>query len=465
MKRKFVAFVLCLVMLSGLPSAAAAGKAELQQESADRLHTLGLFQGVGTKADGTPEYALDRALSRQEAVTMLVRLLGKEQEALADPLPHPFADVDAWAAPYVGYAYDNGLTNGISATTFGGAQPVTAAQYLTFVLRALGYVSGVDFEWDAAWEMTDVIGMTNGEYGAENNGEFLRGDAVFVSENVLSANKKDGSTTLLEQLIADGAVGEQSETSSMADDAYMDFAREIIMDGKRPVTVSLDEDDMMGRTALLPYFEEYDGFAGSGETLENALQQALTGYLKVCLDGDYSDGYIGTPSFRSWNNAVDAFLLTDTKGTIVAYGVRTYKTQKDFTLYFCDLDSRDFMDAQVETVMEMVDRVKKLPCEAWREGDRYVYYFPELPEEAVWFESGLYGSRSATSKKGYDIERQLYTRWSSIQAGQRPEKAVQEIYTCDAFYTEYKGTAYQLFFFMNEKYELIAYSIGEIEIN
>ena len=57
----------------------------------------------------------------------------------------PFTDVADWAKPYVGYAYANGLTAGVSQTRFGSESSVTAAQFLTFVLRALGYESGKDF--------------------------------------------------------------------------------------------------------------------------------------------------------------------------------------------------------------------------------------------------------------------------------------------------------------------------------
>ena len=51
---------------------------------------------------------------------MLVRLLGKEEEALAGNWDLPFTDVSKTSAayPYIGYAYANGLTNGTSATTF-----------------------------------------------------------------------------------------------------------------------------------------------------------------------------------------------------------------------------------------------------------------------------------------------------------------------------------------------------------
>ena len=119
MKRRFLTVILLLCFLLSL-MLPAHGYDE-QQVAADRLYTLRLFNGVGTKDDGTPDYALERSLSRQEAVTMLVRLLGAEEEAKNGSWYLPFTDVDNWAIPYVGYAYANGLTNGISDTAFGGS--------------------------------------------------------------------------------------------------------------------------------------------------------------------------------------------------------------------------------------------------------------------------------------------------------------------------------------------------------
>ena len=65
---------------------------------------------------------MDRAPTRQEAVVMLVRLLGQEKTAQNGAYQHPFTDVASWASPYVGYAYQNGLAQGIGVTTFGGQQ-------------------------------------------------------------------------------------------------------------------------------------------------------------------------------------------------------------------------------------------------------------------------------------------------------------------------------------------------------
>lgn len=69
---------------------------------------------------------------------------------------------------------------------------------MTFVLRALGYSSDSDFAWNAAWELTDELGITNGEYDASS--DFTRGDAVIVSANALDVTLKDGSKTLLEAI-------------------------------------------------------------------------------------------------------------------------------------------------------------------------------------------------------------------------------------------------------------------------
>ena len=166
--------------------------------AANKLNSLGLFNGVGTNADGTPNYDLDRAPTRAEAVTMLVRLLGQETAAQNGNWSIPFRDVESWARPYVGYAYANGLTSGTSATTFSGNESVSATQYLTFVLRALGYSSGSDFAWDSAWTLTDKLGITRGQYGAAS--WFTRGDAAIVSAAALNATLKNSSITLLQTI-------------------------------------------------------------------------------------------------------------------------------------------------------------------------------------------------------------------------------------------------------------------------
>ena len=176
------------------------------KSAADTLYELGLFSGTGTNTDGSPIYELDRAPTRAEAITMLVRLLGKADEAMAGNWTHPFTDVPSWATPFVGYAYANGLTSGMDATTFGTGLPVTATQYLTFVLKALGYDSSTDFKWDAAWELSDRLGLTSGQYSSASNNSFLRGNVVSISVSALSSTFKDSKTTLFDSLKSAGEI-------------------------------------------------------------------------------------------------------------------------------------------------------------------------------------------------------------------------------------------------------------------
>ncbi len=209
--KRILSLVLILAMFSAIvPTALAASDDAVT--AANALYELGLFQGTGTNADGTPNFDLDRVPTRNEAVTMLVRLLGKEEEAKSGTWNIPFTDVADWAKPYVGYAYANGLTTGTGATTFGGSTAISASQYITFVLRALGYESGTDFQWDKAWELSDSIGLTNSQYKSDRI-PFLRGDVAIISNNALSV-KLNGFAVTLAQAIGLTLMPSTTEQSS-----------------------------------------------------------------------------------------------------------------------------------------------------------------------------------------------------------------------------------------------------------
>ena len=212
MKRKWIAaFLTCVMMFALSVTAFAATPAAT---AAQKLDDLGLFEGVGGTGS-TPNYDLNRAPTRAEAVTMLVRLLGKEKEAQNSSYSAPFTDVADWAKPYVNYAYKNGLTNGTSATTFSGWTSIKPTEYLTFVLRALGYTSGTDFQWNSAWTLTDKLGITQGQYNANTAG-FSRGNVASISFDALSASKKNTTTPLYQSLINAGVFTEaQAKTAGL----------------------------------------------------------------------------------------------------------------------------------------------------------------------------------------------------------------------------------------------------------
>ena len=94
---------------------------------------------------------------------MLVRLLGAEEEAQALEYTAPYTDLEGWEAPYVQYLYDNGLTNGTSATTFEPEGQCSAQMYTTVLLRALGYSDAADgdFTYADAVDFGTSIGLVD----------------------------------------------------------------------------------------------------------------------------------------------------------------------------------------------------------------------------------------------------------------------------------------------------------------
>jgi len=191
-----LALLLAVMLLTALPVLAADSA---QQEAADALHSLGLFQGTDAG------YELDRAPTRAESLVMLIRLLGKESEALAYAGDCPLTDVSGrWMAPYVGWAYAEGLTDGMTETSFEPDLTAEGRMYAAFVLRALGYRdSEGDFSYSGAVSAAAELGIAPAE---GYTGAFTRGDAVLMSYEALSVPCKGRGETLLETLIAAGAV-------------------------------------------------------------------------------------------------------------------------------------------------------------------------------------------------------------------------------------------------------------------
>lgn len=197
----FLVFIICFSVMS--PSALAASRdTSLEQELATDLKALSLFKGVSDT-----NFDLNRAPTRTETIVMLIRVLGKESEALNGSWAHPFTDVETWANKYVGYAYQKGLTKGVSDTQFGSGN-ATAATYLTFVLRALGYsdTNGADFTFDNPYTLAKSISILPGRV---DTSEFLRADVVLISYSALPVKLKGSSQALCDKLINDAVFTKQ----------------------------------------------------------------------------------------------------------------------------------------------------------------------------------------------------------------------------------------------------------------
>ena len=199
MKRLVTLLVTALLMTAALCVSASAAD---YQSAAEDLSAIGMFRG--TVSGG---FELDRAPKRSEAAIMLVRLYGAEEEAAAayqsGEISHPFKDVGPIASPYVAWLYTKGITKGATATTFNSNAACTDKNYVVFLLRALGYEDGKDFQYAESLTFAEKLGFYQADYF---EGPFLRDDLAAITLQALATDKKGGETYLLKSLIDSSAV-------------------------------------------------------------------------------------------------------------------------------------------------------------------------------------------------------------------------------------------------------------------
>lgn len=197
MKRTLSLF-LALALLCGV-LALPASAAVTNYTAANVLYELGLFQGVGMSTSGSPDFALDKTATRGEAAVMLVRLLGAEQEAQSRHYKHGFTDVPSWASDYIGYVKVKDITKGVSAKEFGSDMTITSSQFVTLVLRALGYAN-VDYK--NPFPTAKTAGLTC----PSSTTTFTRGDMAVVCYSALFCKMSGKTQTLSQQLLSNGAI-------------------------------------------------------------------------------------------------------------------------------------------------------------------------------------------------------------------------------------------------------------------
>ena len=283
--KKTLATVVIVVILAF--SLVLTAYASTFQQSAEQLNELGLFQGTDAGFD------LDRAPNRAEAVIMLVRLLGLEEEAVSGDYSHPFTDVPEWADPHVALAYESGYTTGITPTTFEPRGVCTAQMYVTFVLRALGY-SDEYAQGGSLWAEAITFGI---DVGVVDDyllyGNFHRGNMAAVSYIALNAAPADGEfDTLLDKLVADGAVDGAAAAAVLE---YFDlFAEFVQIDTGRPddanfaFTMDMDIDmGILGSTSM-EMFMIVEGLDMQAEIL---MDTVVLGE-EVSMDAYILDGFV-----------------------------------------------------------------------------------------------------------------------------------------------------------------------------
>ena len=198
MKKKLLALLLAGVLM--LSNVAAVDTYTPLDKTADALNHLGLLAGDGIS------YDLDASLRRDVGITLLVNMIGKgELDNSGNDFGMPFNDVPDWARSFVGYAWANQITSGVSADRFGSEMEMTDYMFLTMILKALGYVNTGDnaqFVWDDPFAFAYSVGLTD---SADPDKAFSRGDAVDVFWNAMDVKFNGSEKTLSEKMIEQGA--------------------------------------------------------------------------------------------------------------------------------------------------------------------------------------------------------------------------------------------------------------------
>lgn len=172
----------------------------------NRLKEIGVFRGTDAGLE------LDREPTRLEGLIMLIRLLGKESDAIVtDTSVSVFDDVPSWGIAYTNYAYNNGLTYGLGDGKFGSSNPLNAKSYITFILRALGYDDAQgDFAWNDAIFNAQSFGIYDNSMQIElNNNTFLRSHIAEISYKALGTNLKGEESLLIQKLVSENIINEE----------------------------------------------------------------------------------------------------------------------------------------------------------------------------------------------------------------------------------------------------------------
>ncbi|MBQ3405061.1 MAG: trypsin-like peptidase domain-containing protein [Oscillospiraceae bacterium] len=194
-KKKIIAVICCIliVIAAALPVSASNSLAE---RAAEKLGALGLMQGTDKG------YELDRCPTRAEALAFIVRLSGGEGRQAGPGYETGFTDVPEWAEDYVAWAHEKGIVKGVTETEFVPDRAVSARDFLTMLLRMLGYSdANGDFTYVGSLDFGSVLGLCDPQYS-----EFDRGDMAVVCLRSMTAMLKGEDARLIDRLSEQEAV-------------------------------------------------------------------------------------------------------------------------------------------------------------------------------------------------------------------------------------------------------------------
>ena len=191
--KKITTLLLVLAMVfsglgAGVPvvgAAAAAGQTTVLtdiQGTKYETAVTGLIQMdvISGYTDNT--FQPEKQISRAEMAAIAVRIINRANfDTFRDPA---FTDTDGhWAENMIVMAFNAEIIKGMTANLFGPAQPVTYAQALTMLVRALGYTdAGLGGTWPANYlAKAEALGLTAPLGAWDADAPATRGDVALIT--------------------------------------------------------------------------------------------------------------------------------------------------------------------------------------------------------------------------------------------------------------------------------------------
>lgn len=196
MKKKFLLLVLCVGLLSAVLALQAFAFTDISDEdtalSVATLESMGIVTGTSAT-----KYSPSLTLTRAQICTMIVRTMGLENSVSSYVHQGLFRDVKSnmWHAGYVNLAYNKGIISGYGNGYFGPDDTVTYGQFVTILLRLLGYTEkDVGKLWPADYIIfASDLGMDENVHLSANDA-VTRGDAAILLYNTLQTKAKGASS-------------------------------------------------------------------------------------------------------------------------------------------------------------------------------------------------------------------------------------------------------------------------------
>lgn len=188
--KKILSLVLCFVMLTVSAFAATftdVKEADYFAKAAATLADKGILTGY---PDGS--FGPEKTIIRAEITTVIIRMLGKEADAKNMGGTTSFTDVETtkWYSGYVTFAAKEGIVNGYGAE-FKPENPVKYEEAVTMVVRAVGLENEVKkdaADWSKGYlDIAKEKGILNGLAGSKG-APATRADVAVMVNNGLNMN-------------------------------------------------------------------------------------------------------------------------------------------------------------------------------------------------------------------------------------------------------------------------------------